>query len=119
MMSTFANKILLVSSSPKINDPEAKQDLIKWLETYAQRIMSEKAEWGEVQDINSSRQKEMKNANPRFVLRQWLLEEVIGRVEKDSKMGKRVLAKVMHVGLSASIALFFFFLIEVSFADVL
>ena len=39
----------------------------------------------------------MRLVNPRFVLRQWLLEEVIRRVERDSTSGKRVLAKVLHV----------------------
>jgi len=91
-----------VSPNPNTNDPEATQDLVKWLEAYAQRIESEKEEWSEVvedSDIDSARQKEMKGVNPRFVLRQWLLEEVIGRVEGDAEKGKRVLAKVMQVSL--------------------
>ena len=41
----------------------------------------------------------MKSVNPRFVLRQWLLEEVIKKVEEDSKTGKQVLAKVFQVRL--------------------
>ena len=100
LTTAFVNKILGVSPNPNTNDPEATQDLVKWLEAYAQRIESEKEEWSEVEDIDSARQKEMKDANPRFVLRQWLLEEVIGRVERDAKKGKRVLAKVMHVGFT-------------------
>ena len=50
-----------------------------------------------VVDVDREREKEMKGVNPRFVLRQWLLEEVIKKVEMDSDSGKRVLAKVMHV----------------------
>jgi uncharacterized protein YdiU (UPF0061 family) len=97
--TAFVNKILGVSPNPNTNDPEATEDLVKWLEAYAQRIESEKEEWSEVEDIDSARQKEMKSVNPRFVLRQWLLEEVIGRVEGDVEKGKRVLTKVMQVSL--------------------
>jgi len=37
--------------------------------------------------------------NPQFVLRQWLLEEVIAKVKMDSDNRKRLLAKVLHVSL--------------------
>ena len=40
---------------------------------------------------------EMRAANPRFVLKQWVLEEVIRKVESDPGTGKRVLAKVLQV----------------------
>ena len=39
----------------------------------------------------------MLHANPRFVLRQWLLEEIIKRVQDDTATGKRALAKVHEV----------------------
>lgn len=53
----------------------------------------------DAEDLHVAREKEMKNVNPRFVLRQWLLEEVIERVERETQSGKRVLAKVMHVSI--------------------
>lgn len=39
----------------------------------------------------------MRNYNPRFVLRQWVLEEVIKICGQDPTKGKRILAKVMEV----------------------
>ncbi|KAI6018084.1 hypothetical protein BKA83DRAFT_4318207 [Pisolithus microcarpus] len=39
-------------------------------------------------------------SNPRFVLRQWLLEEVIKKVEDDPATGKHVLGKVMQMACS-------------------
>ena len=76
----------------------------RWLEKYAARIEAEKDAWVDDDttafNLDESREREAKAANPRFVLRQWVLEEVIGKVEKDSKSGKRVLAKVMQMACS-------------------
>ena len=47
--------------------------------------------------MDKEREAAGKAANPRFILRQWLLEEVIKKTEKDSLSGRRVLAKVLHV----------------------
>jgi uncharacterized protein YdiU (UPF0061 family) len=101
-LKSFVNKILELSPSPKVNESAAVEELIKWLHDYGQRIESEKEDWKEAEDIDAAREKEMKSVNPRFVLRQWLLEEVIKRVERDSQSGKRVLAKVMHVSFCAN-----------------
>ena len=76
-----------------------------WLKKYAARIDSEKGLWkndsvpvNDASDaLEAEREREMKSVNPRFVLRQWLLEEVIKNVEGDSKTGKQVLAKVLQV----------------------
>ena len=69
-----------------------------WLARYAQRIASERTEWAEADaDVDAARATAMRAVNPRFVLRQWLLEEVIAHTERDAASGKRVLAKVMHV----------------------
>ena len=90
----------LLEFSPEIqtmDHTKAARDWITWLEGYAQRIDSERSEWGE--DIVTERENSAKGANPRFVLRQWLLEEVIAKVEMDSESGKRLLAKVLHVSL--------------------
>jgi uncharacterized protein YdiU (UPF0061 family) len=67
----------------------------EWLGVYARRIEQEAGEWGDEMDIQRTRAG--RAANPRFVLRQWLLQEVIAVVEKDSVRGRRVLAKVLHV----------------------
>lgn len=105
-LTKFVNTILSISPDARIHGEDARQDLIKWLETYGQRIESEKEEWLGIEDIEMAREKEMKAVNPRFVLRQWLLEEVIKGVERDSTSGKRVLAKVMHVRFFHSLLLY-------------
>lgn len=91
----------------------AKKEWKDWLGKYAERVVREKEEWegsksmangvngkGEAKSGNEweeKRMREMRGKNPRFVLRQWVLEEVIKKVEDDSKEGKKVLAKIMHV----------------------
>ena len=98
----FITNILSATPEPQRLDYGAVTgEWLGWLERYATRIKDEEAEWTAAVsadiDIDNEREQEMKNVNPRFVLRQWVLEEVIGKVERDSDSGKRVLAKVMHV----------------------
>ncbi|KAG6852250.1 hypothetical protein C0991_001571, partial [Blastosporella zonata] len=86
-----------------------------WLEVYAARIVGvqERALWGvgvdgmdgaalneteqEIKEkkIDEDREAAMRSVNPRFVLRQWVLEEVIQRVERDAEAGRKVLGKVL------------------------
>lgn len=71
-----------------------------WLEKYAARIENEKEEWVGASsdgDWQALREKDARLANPRFVLRQWVLEEVIAKVEADAQNGRCVLAKVMQM----------------------
>lgn len=81
----------------------ASKELIAWLEVYAQRVEGEAEEWTtddsakDQVDVDEQRERAALAANPRFVLRQWVLEEVISRVEADAVGGRRVLAKVLHV----------------------
>lgn len=95
----FIANILSVTPEPqKLDHGAATGEWLNWLERYSTRIKDEEAEWSASHvDIDTVREEEMKSVNPRFVLRQWLLEEVIGKVERDSESGKRVLAKVMQV----------------------
>ena len=96
----FITNILSANPEPqRLDHGAATGEWLSWLEHYATRIKDEEAEWitASTSDIDTQREQEMKNVNPRFVLRQWVLEEVIGKVERDSDSGKRVLAKVMHV----------------------
>jgi len=96
----FITNILSATPEPqRLDHGAATGEWLGWLEHYATRIKDEEAEWtaSTSSDINSEREQEMKKVNPRFVLRQWLLEEVIGKVERDSDSGKRVLAKLMHM----------------------
>ena len=79
---------------------EASKQWKDWLEKYAARIEGEKEEWVSASsegDWPAQREKDARLANPRFVLRQWVLEEVIAKVEADAQNGRHVLAKVMQV----------------------
>lgn len=70
-----------------------------WLDKYSARIESERhgEEWAGEADFDSARQAAAKSANPRFVIRQWVLEELIKKVEGDHNSGKRIMAKVMQM----------------------
>jgi uncharacterized protein YdiU (UPF0061 family) len=94
-LEKFIGELLATCPGP-VDYAKATSDWMTWLDTYAQRIVSEGAEWSG--DMDAEREKAAKLANPRFVLRQWLLEEVIENVEKDYDSGKKLLAKVLHVG---------------------
>ena len=73
-------------------------DWKKWLEAYRIRIETDKDEWASHGDMWLERRGQaMRGANPRFVLRQWVLEEVITKVDRDWQTGRRVLAKVLEV----------------------
>lgn len=85
-----------------------EEGITAWLRTYAARATSadEKAAWekdapdGEWEEIRTVA---MRAVNPRFVLRQWLLEETIKTVDealkaKDVTGARKVLARVLDVG---------------------
>lgn len=77
-------------------DDGFRKDWERWVRTYEARIESEKDEWSSQEE----RLEEMRKANPRFILRQWVLEEVIAKVEKDPDAGKTVMAKVLQMACS-------------------
>ena len=77
---------------------KATEDWKVWLNKYTARIESESDQWGkDGRSAEEERKQEMRGANPRFVLRQWVLEEIIRNVERDVDSGKRLLAKVLQV----------------------
>lgn len=97
-LDQFVRSILSLTPEPEMVDAlKATSDLKAWLKTYAVRIESERAEWESEGGIDAAREHAMRAANPRFVLRQWVLEEVIKKVEDDYDTGKRILAKVLQV----------------------
>ncbi|KZV80861.1 UPF0061-domain-containing protein [Exidia glandulosa HHB12029] len=77
---------LLVSPTQDKPTEQALSDMRAWLATYAARRRDD--------DTGAA---SMLAANPRFVLRQWVLEEVIKRVNDDALSGRRVLAKVLKM----------------------
>jgi uncharacterized protein YdiU (UPF0061 family) len=98
---TFIDTLLRFTSTGDVPQrEEASTQWKNWLEKYAARIESEKEEWVSASsdgDWQAQREKDARLANPRFVLRQWVLEEVITKVETDAQNGRHVLAKVMQV----------------------
>ncbi|KAI1797378.1 hypothetical protein LXA43DRAFT_969349 [Ganoderma leucocontextum] len=97
-LKAFIDSILKLSSEPdRLDGIRAHSDWSDWMRKYAARIESERDCWDEDADVDMAREKEARGANPRFVLRQWLLEEVIKKVETDEESGKRVLAKVLKM----------------------
>ena len=95
-IEALITKLLAATPDPQhLDHRQATSDWLAWLDKYARRIGSEREEWG--LEVDGEREKAARAANPRFVLRQWVLEEVIKKVEQDADSGKRVLAKVMHV----------------------
>ncbi|KAG7098670.1 hypothetical protein E1B28_000584 [Marasmius oreades] len=85
-----------ISEPLMVDEMDAKREWREWLGKYKDRILSEQELWtGE--EWEKLRVEEAKRANPRFVLRQWVLEEVIRKVEADAESGKRVLGKVLQM----------------------
>ncbi|KAF6757235.1 hypothetical protein DFP72DRAFT_892062 [Ephemerocybe angulata] len=103
-LDALISRILSVTPEPERLDTEtAKKEFLGWLKAYAERIQGEHADaaalsWDpDFSKAEEQRFTEMRAANPRFILRQWVLEDVIKRVERDHDSGKRVLAKVMQM----------------------
>lgn len=99
-METFIKRILSGTPDPdRMDNGKATEEWMTWLDKYSARIESERhsGEWAGEADFDNARQDAAKSANPRFVLRQWVLEELIKKVEGDHDTGKRIMAKVMQV----------------------
>jgi len=99
-LNAFVSHLLGSAPRPeKLDRAKASTDLRAWLTKYSNRMLEEREEWdgSSQEEIDALREKQMKAANPRFVLRQWVLEEAIAKVEKDAASGSRVLAKVLKM----------------------
>ncbi|RPB12115.1 UPF0061-domain-containing protein [Morchella conica CCBAS932] len=68
--------------------PQARSQITTWLQTYAKRLENEGSE-------DDARIERMKAVNPAFVPRNWVLDEIIQRVEKKGE--RDVLNKVMEM----------------------
>ncbi|KZT51994.1 UPF0061-domain-containing protein [Calocera cornea HHB12733] len=69
---------------------QTRQSWQEWLKTYAERLEQEKS-------VDVERKERMRLANPRFVLRQWVLEEVIKRAQDDAEGSRPLLMKVLDM----------------------
>ncbi|QRW18397.1 hypothetical protein RhiXN_03321 [Rhizoctonia solani] len=90
---------LLARLTPDLISPASREracrDILAWLEKYAVRIVEDQETAGWSLD---EREESMKSVNPRFVLRQWVLEEVIATVDKDNLAGRAALMKTLEAG---------------------
>lgn len=82
-----------------VDDSQARQAIASWLERWHVRVQED---WkGDDGIVDASRDGEriqaMKRVNPNFVLRSWILDEVIRRVEQGGE--RRILDRVMHMSL--------------------
>ena len=92
-----AEKARIFAHSEGVTGLNETEDSLKekvgpWLEQWRTRIIED---WGEGSEADTAREKAMKSVNPNFVPRNWLLDEVIQRVEK--KKDRKVLDTVMKM----------------------
>jgi len=73
-------------------ESESRERIGRWLEKWASRI---REDWPEGKQ--EERQAEMKKANPKFVPRSWILDELIDRVEKKGE--RDILRDIMKLNL--------------------
>lgn len=91
----FLGKFIPLEEVPKNQQSAAHEEATTWLQKYEQRLIESESAAG--QDA-SSRQNRMRTANPRFALRQWVLEEAIKRL--DEKKDTAFLDLVMHMSVN-------------------
>lgn len=76
------------------SEEDARARIAKWLEQYRQRVLED---WPNSPEAKEERLAAMKAANPKFVPRSWILDELIERVEKKGE--REVLHRVMNMAL--------------------
>ncbi|KAF4999757.1 hypothetical protein FDECE_11412 [Fusarium decemcellulare] len=78
----------------------ARERIAKWLASWRDRIIEDWKDEGE--NVSEAKDNErieaMKQVNPNFIPRGWILDEVIQRVEKDGE--RDVLDRIMHMSLN-------------------
>ncbi|KAH8205512.1 hypothetical protein TruAng_000418 [Truncatella angustata] len=82
------------ASGPAPNEEEGRKRVGEWLGKWRERVLED---WGESGSADEERRQAMKNVNPNFIPRSWILDEVIKRVEKDGE--REVLDRIMWMAL--------------------
>ena len=82
-----------------VNEEEARTMLEKWLAKWRVRVVEDWNDGNE--DVSEDKELEritaMKQVNPNFIPRSWILDELIRRVEKEGE--REVLDRIMHMAL--------------------
>ncbi|KAL2066635.1 hypothetical protein VTL71DRAFT_2706 [Oculimacula yallundae] len=76
-------------------DAEARKRIAAWLLQWRTRVIED---WGTETSNEEGRKTEMKKVNPKFIPKNWVLDEVIKRVEKGGE--REVLDRVMKMALN-------------------
>ncbi|CAJ0746523.1 9277_t:CDS:10 [Entrophospora sp. SA101] len=93
-------KTLLTQKTQKEVNSKEKEMILKdfqgwFLESYLKRLIKENQNFDE--SLERNRIMAMKQTNPKFVLRNWVLDEVIKRVERNNDVGVDVLKRVLKM----------------------
>jgi len=94
---TFLDTLLKSDSTSPISSEAStstRSDWTTFFKTYETRLASEGGEAG------STRRVRMNDYNPRFALRQWVLEETIKKVDKEGQVGIEQLNRVLEMSQS-------------------
>ncbi|GAA5920266.1 hypothetical protein JCM1841_003007 [Sporobolomyces salmonicolor] len=86
--STLLDVLLPAASTSSTND---RADWTVWFKTYESRLEKDGA------DAAASRRERMNAGNPRFTLRQWVLEETIRKVDEEGDAGLEQLERVLYM----------------------
>lgn len=77
-----------------VDDKSARERLGKWLDAWRKRVLED---WGESEGADNERKTVMKQVNPKFIPKGWVLDEVIERVEKKGE--REVLGRIIDMSL--------------------
>ena len=82
-----------MTATSGVTEPAGEERVATWLKKWAARV---KQDWGEGQD--SKRETAMKKVNPKFIPRNWVLDEIIQRVEHQGEKNllKRAMTMAEH-----------------------
>ena len=78
------------ASTSSFTEPMARERVAAWLSKWSSRVQQD---WGA--DGDAEREEKMKQVNPKFIPRSWILDEIIQRVERDGE--RDVLDRAMNM----------------------
>ncbi|KAL6705249.1 hypothetical protein ACN47E_007209 [Coniothyrium glycines] len=87
-----AGWLFRADATPRQED-ESRERIAKWLDAWRGRVVED---WGQGKD--DERMKSMREVNPNFVPRSWILDELIERVEKKGE--RDILSHIMKLTLN-------------------
>lgn len=89
--SAFLDQFLPAASTTATLPPTASEDWTRWLTKYEERLKAESSE-------HTDRRVRMNLVNPRFTLRQWVLEETIAKLDHQKGSTEQLLRVLRMAG---------------------